>query len=81
MKKKWTSWAGPSLFDYFKTKNWEAVQSSDIVASVRGAAKNIKLHEREIDPDLIGAQSLIEGGDMALKIMGYNNFTIIKCSS
>ena len=38
----------------------------------------LKLHDRGIDPDMIGAHSLCAGGAMALKIMGYADSTICK---
>eukprot|EP00979_Chaetoceros_neogracilis_P012298 scaffold3199_cov232-Chaetoceros_neogracile.AAC.1 len=53
-------------------------RSSEIVAAVRAAAKALKLHDRGIDPDMIGAHSLRAGGAMALKIMGYKDSTIRK---
>ena len=46
------------LCDYLQTKNMEAVQSSDIVAEVRGAAKTLKLQEQGTGPGLIGEHSL-----------------------
>ena len=66
------------LCDYLQKKTWEVVQRSDIVAAVRGAAKYLKLHEQRIHPDLIGLNSLRAGGDMVIKITGYNDYTIRK---
>ena len=40
--------------------------------------KTVKLRDRVIDPDMIGAHSPRSGGVMALKIMGYNDSTIRK---
>ena len=57
---------------------WRSVQSSDMVQAVRRAAKTLNLHNRGIDPDMIGSHSLRAGGAMALKIMGEKDSTIRK---
>ena len=66
------------LCDVFHDDAWISVQSSEIVMAVRNAAKALKLQDRGIDPDMIGAHSLRAGGAMALKIMGYADSTIRK---
>ena len=66
------------ICDVFQDSAWSSVQSSEIVAAVRAAAKALKLQDRGIDPDMIGAHSLRAGGAMALKIMGYADSTIRK---
>jgi len=66
------------LCDVFQDNAWILVQSSEIVITVRNAAKELKLHDRGINPDMIGAHSLRAGGAMALKIMGYTDSTIRK---
>ena len=58
------------LCDYFQTKTWELLQSSDIVDAVREASKNPKLQEQVINPELIGEHSLRAGGATTLNIMG-----------
>ena len=45
---------------------------------VRDTARELKLHEQSIDPDLIRAHSLRTGGAMALKLHGYDDTTIMK---
>ena len=57
---------------------WVEIHSSEIVGTVRMAAKYLKLQDRGIGPDLIGAHSLRAGGEMALKTMGYADSTIRK---
>lgn len=54
------------------------MQGSEIVRALRMAAKALKLHDRGIDPGIIGAHSLRTGGAMALRIMGYSDSTIQK---
>ena len=67
------------ICDVFTAKDtWRSVQSSDMVQTVRLAAKTLKLQDKGIDPDLIGAHSLRAGGAMALKIMGEKDSTIRK---
>ena len=48
------------------------------IAAVRATAKNIKLNLQAIDPDLVGSHYLRAGGDMALKLNGYDDTTIMK---
>jgi hypothetical protein len=57
---------------------WHSVESPEIVAAVRTAAKALNLQKQGIDPDIIGAHSLRAGGAMALKLMGYKDSTIRK---
>ena len=64
------------ICDVWERDTWTSVHSSKIVSAVRMASKALKLHERGIDPDMIGAHSLRAGGAMALKIMGYKDSTI-----
>ena len=66
------------LCDVLANDTWTAIQSAEIVAAVRSAAKSLNLQHKGIDPDLIGAHSLRAGGAMALKIMGYSDSTIRK---
>ena len=66
------------LCDVFYKATWTAIQSAEIVAAVRTAAKSLKPQDKGIYPDLIGAHSLRAGGAMALKIMGYLESTIRK---
>ena len=66
------------ICEVYANNCWASVESSNIVALVRLAAKSIKLHTQGIDPDLIGAHSLRAGGAMALKIWGYKDSTIRK---
>ena len=67
------------LCDVCIRKAWTKVTSGDIFRAVRTTAKTLKLHERVIDLNMIGAHSLRAGGAMELKIMGYKDSTIIKC--
>ena len=57
---------------------WVEIHSSEIVGAVRMAEKYLKLQDRGIDLDLIGAHSLRAGGAMVLKTMGYVDSTIRK---
>ena len=57
---------------------WHSVESPEIVAAVRTAAKALNLQKQGIDPNIIGAHSLRAGGAMALKLMGYKDSTIRK---
>ena len=66
------------LCEYFKDDEWHSVNSTDIIALVRSAAKLLKLHEQGIDPDLIGAHSLRAGGAMALRLHGFSDTVIMK---
>ena len=52
--------------------------SSEIIKSVRLAARTLQLEKQAIDPDLIGAHSLRAGGAMALKLHGFDDTTIMK---
>ena len=61
------------------SKAWTKVTSGDIFRAVRTTAKTLKLHERVIYPNMIGENSLLSGGAMALNIMGYKDSTIRKC--
>ena len=49
-----------------------------IIASVCAKAKRLKLNLQAIDTDLVGSHSLRTRGDMALKLHGYDDTTIIK---
>ena len=54
------------------------IEAHHIIKMVRDTTKELKLHHQEINHDLVGAQSLRAGGDMALKLHGYDDTTIIK---
>ena len=45
---------------------------------VRESAKDLKLQEVAIDPDLLGSHSLRAGGAMSLKLHGFDDTTIMK---
>ena len=55
---------------------WFEIHSSEILGALSMAGKSLKLQDRVIDPDLIGAHYFCAGGAMALKIMGYDESTI-----
>lgn len=63
---------------YYLGDQFHSVESKDIVALVRNAAKTLQLNKHAIDPDLIGAHSLRAGGVMALKLHGESDTTIMK---
>ena len=46
------------ICDVWNNKAWAEFTSRDILKSVRTAAKNLKLQERGIGPNMIGVQSL-----------------------
>lgn len=54
------------------------VTPTDMIRSLRGAAKALHLHNHGIDPDLIGVHSLRSGGAMAMKLQGVSDTTIMK---
>ena len=58
--------------------DWEEIESQRIILMVHDTARELKLHEQAIDPDLIRAHSLRAGGAMALKLHGYDDTTIMK---
>ena len=58
--------------------DWKEIKSQQIITMVRDTARELKLHEQAIDPDLIGAHSLRAGGAMALKLHRYDDPTIMK---
>lgn len=66
------------ICDVWHNKQWVSVTSTNMVQAVRSASKKLKLHEKGIDPDLIGAHSLRAGGAMALKLNGFEDTTIQK---
>ena len=66
------------LCDYHHLGSWYSVTSSEIIKSVRLAARTLQLEKQAIDPDLIGAHSLRAGGAMALKLHGFDDTTIMK---
>ena len=66
------------IFDVCQDSSWCLVSGSGIVSAVRMAAKALKLHDCEIEPDIIRAHSLRAGGAMGLKITGYSDSTIRK---
>ena len=46
------------LCDVWQEEVWCSITSLEIVHAVRRAAKALKLHDRGIDPDLVGSYSL-----------------------
>ena len=66
------------LCDYFQNEEWHSIESSDIIHLIRQSAAILKLDQKGIDPDLIGAHSLRAGGAMALKLHGFEDTTIMK---
>ena len=66
------------ICDVFDNGKWSSVTSSNIVKMVRQSAADLNLHEKGIDPDLIGSHSLRAGGAMALKLHNYADTTIQK---
>ena len=61
-----------------KKQHAKHITSLDIIKTIRGATKLLKLEKTAIDPDLVGAHSLRAGGAMALKLHGYDDTTIMK---
>ena len=66
------------LCEYFEAGEWHSIESKQIIAMVRLAAKTLNLDKAGIDPDLIAAHSLRAGGAMALKLHGESDTTIMK---
>ena len=66
------------ICDYFINNELHSVQSEDIITMVRESAKDLKLQEVAIDPDLLGSHSLRAGGAMSLKLHGFDDTTIMK---
>ena len=58
--------------------DWITVESHHIIAAVRAKANKLKLNLQAIEPDLVGAHSICAGGDMALKLHGYDDTNIMK---
>ena len=63
---------------YKHNGKWLHITSAEIIKLVRASARELKLHEQAIDPDLIGAHSLRSGGAMALRLHGFDDTTIMK---
>ena len=61
------------LCEVCRNGTWEVVTSGNIFSAVRTASKALKLHEKGIYQDMIGAHSLQAGGAMSLKIIGYKD--------
>ena len=61
-----------------KDEDWILVESHHIIAAVHAKTKKLKLNFQFIEPDLVRAHSLREGGAMALKLHGLNDTTIMK---
>ena len=67
------------LCDYLNLNGvWTSVTPNDLRVSLRFTVRWLQLHNNGIDPDLIGAHSLLAGGAMALKLQGKNDTTIMK---
>lgn len=66
------------LSDYWDGNSWQTVTSNEIVKAVRTACDKLNLANSGIDPDLVGAHSLRDGGAMALKLHGEDSITIMK---
>ena len=66
------------ICDVWRSEAWTEFTRGEITRVVITTAKNLKPQERGVEPGIIGAHSLQEGGAMALKTMGYKNYTIRK---
>jgi hypothetical protein len=66
------------ICDYYEDKTWSAVTSRNMIARVRSATKALNLHQKGIDPDMVGAHSIRAGGAMAMKLHGCDETTIMK---
>ena len=69
-------YASNLIWNIFDNKQWTSVQISKIVAAVRVEAEYINLQFHGIDPNLIGAHSLLADRAMNLKLMGFSDYTI-----
>ena len=56
----------------------ENVEAHNVIKMVRDNVKDLKLHLQNIDHDLVGAHPFRAGGDIALKLHGYDDTTIMK---
>ena len=54
------------ICDVCHNKVWTEVTSRDIVKALITAAKTLKIHKSRIDPNVIGAHLLQQGGEMAI---------------
>ena len=57
---------------------WIPVESHHIISDVHDKSKKLKLNLQCIDPDLFEAHYLRAWGDIALKLYGYDDTTIMK---
>ena len=62
----------------FKDNKCNIIKSADVSKTVRSTASTLDLQKQAIKLDLIGAYSLRSGGEMSLKLHGYNDTTIMK---
>ena len=66
------------ICDVLVKGQWRPVTRQDVVSLVKQGAKDLKLSQRGIDPDLLGSHSLRAGGAMALKLQHYEDTLIQK---
>ena len=59
------------ICDVHVKRDWRSNPIRAIVSLVKQEAKDLKLGQREIDPDLLSSHSLRAGGAMALKLQHY----------
>ena len=62
------------LYNVSQSKLWTEVTREDIVRELKTASKTLKLQDRGIDSDMVGAHSLRSGGAMAIQIMRYKYY-------
>ena len=60
------------------TNAWTQITNRDMTKGLRTAVQDLNLHHKGIDADLVGPHSLRAGGDMALKLNGADDTTIMK---
>ena len=62
-----------------KTKQgWDQITNKDMTQGLRTAVRDLNLHNKGIEADLVGPHSLRAGGAMALKLNGADDTTIMK---
>ena len=66
------------ICDVMVKEQWHSVTRQGIVTLIQQGAKDLKLDQRGIDPDLLGSHSLRAGGAMALKLQHYADTLIQK---
>ena len=62
------------LYNVSQSKLWTEVTREDIVRDLKTASKTLKLQDRGIEYDMVGAHSLRSGGAMAIQIMRYKYY-------